>query len=86
VNTAVYLRPLFAAIIFAHYQGVLMDRGDYSSSTDTNVESEHRDATPEETRRIGLIGTVLARFGIVAVLCGAVIVFCCAVIGLIRFG
>jgi hypothetical protein len=77
---------LFASFIYFNYQGVFMDRGDYSSSTNTNVESEHRDATPEETRKIGLIGTVLARFGIVAVLCGAVIVFCCAVIGLIRFG
>lgn len=56
-----------------------------SSSTDTNVESEHRDATPEEARQMGLVGTTLARFGIVAVVCGAVIVLCCAVAGAIYF-
>lgn len=46
---------LLASFIYFNYQGVFMDRGDYSSSTNTHVESQHRDATPEETRKIGLI-------------------------------
>jgi len=56
-----------------------------SPEMNTNVESETRDATPAESRRIGLIGSYLVRIGFVAVLCGGAVVFGCAVMGLIQF-
>lgn len=62
-----------------------MSGKDSSSRMDTNVDSEHREATPAEGRKIGLVGMSLVRLGIVAVLCGAVIVFGCAMAGLIKF-